>query len=252
LSPVILGKLLVLRGMAGHPAATAGNGSVLARAGVPARGQLGLLEQAPVPLLVTSLAGTVSACNEAAERLFGTTRDAVAGVSLRELAVGPETQKRVRDLLAAVARGRAWEGVLQVQARGGRRVVARFRCSALRNRAGSRIGAICVPLTVELGEATPSGAVAIGARIASARKQRGLTQEELAQRLGVTRRSVQTYESGRVVPYKRLPDIAAALEQPVSSFLPSEDSASSAGVGDAELRRVIREELADLFSVRDV
>jgi transcriptional regulator with XRE-family HTH domain len=44
----------------------------------------------------------------------------------------------------------------------------------------------------------------IGSRIAAARRQAGLTQRELAERLGITVRSVQNYESGAVVPYKHM------------------------------------------------
>ena len=44
----------------------------------------------------------------------------------------------------------------------------------------------------------------IGARIATARREVGLTQRELAERLGVTPRSIQNYESGAIVPYRHL------------------------------------------------
>lgn len=44
----------------------------------------------------------------------------------------------------------------------------------------------------------------IGARIAAARREAGLTQRALAARLGVTSRSIQNYESGTVIPYKHL------------------------------------------------
>lgn len=51
--------------------------------------------------------------------------------------------------------------------------------------------------------------VAIGGRIALARKQAGLTQGELAERIGVIPRSVQNYEAGRI-PWKLLDSIAEA------------------------------------------
>ena len=44
----------------------------------------------------------------------------------------------------------------------------------------------------------------VGGRIAAARRESGLTQRLLADRLGVTVRSVQNYESGAIVPYKHL------------------------------------------------
>jgi transcriptional regulator with XRE-family HTH domain len=49
---------------------------------------------------------------------------------------------------------------------------------------------------------------AIGGRIARARKESGLTQEELAGRMGVSARSIQGYEAGKVVPYRHLNQLA--------------------------------------------
>lgn len=52
-------------------------------------------------------------------------------------------------------------------------------------------------------------ASSVGQRIKQARREAGLTQAELAGRLGITQRSVQLYESGDVVPYRRLERIGA-------------------------------------------
>jgi HTH-type transcriptional regulator, cell division transcriptional repressor len=50
---------------------------------------------------------------------------------------------------------------------------------------------------------------AIGKRVAEARRRAGLTQKELAARIGVGQRAVQGWELGRSHPYRRL----AALER---------------------------------------
>lgn len=44
----------------------------------------------------------------------------------------------------------------------------------------------------------------VGARIAQARRESGLTQRELAHELGVTTRSLQNYEAGAIVPWRHL------------------------------------------------
>ena len=60
---------------------------------------------------------------------------------------------------------------------------------------------------------------AIGERIARARKESGLTQEDLAARVGVTPRSIQGYEAGKVVPYRHLPRLAEVTNRDVVWFL---------------------------------
>lgn len=66
----------------------------------------------------------------------------------------------------------------------------------------------------------------IGARIAEARRQAGLTQRELAERLGVTPRSIQNYESGAVVPYKHLRRIETLAHKRVGWILAGDGSES--------------------------
>lgn len=70
----------------------------------------------------------------------------------------------------------------------------------------------------------------IGARIATARHEAGLTQRELAHRLGVTTRSIQNYESGAVVPYRHLRRIETLARKRVGWILagdPSEDTVAA-------------------------
>jgi transcriptional regulator with XRE-family HTH domain len=59
----------------------------------------------------------------------------------------------------------------------------------------------------------------IGRRIARARKERGLTQEELAALIGVSPRSIQGYEAGSVVPYRRLAQLAAVCNRDLGWLL---------------------------------
>jgi transcriptional regulator with XRE-family HTH domain len=59
----------------------------------------------------------------------------------------------------------------------------------------------------------------IGARIAAARKEGGMTQEELANRIEVSPRSIQAYEAGEVIPYRYLRRLESVLGKDAAWFL---------------------------------
>jgi transcriptional regulator with XRE-family HTH domain len=59
----------------------------------------------------------------------------------------------------------------------------------------------------------------IGERIARARTEAGLTQEELAELIGVSTRSLQGYEAGAVKPYRHMAKLSSTLNRPVAWFL---------------------------------
>jgi transcriptional regulator with XRE-family HTH domain len=65
----------------------------------------------------------------------------------------------------------------------------------------------------------------IGWRIARARKESGLTQEELAALIGVSPRSIQGYEAGKVVPYRRLRRLAEVTSREPGWILEGEHAA---------------------------
>lgn len=65
--------------------------------------------------------------------------------------------------------------------------------------------------------------VEVGRRIVHARKELGLTQEELAELAGVSQRSMQAYETGEVVPYRKMREIAQVLEVSTSWLLHGEE-----------------------------
>lgn len=64
----------------------------------------------------------------------------------------------------------------------------------------------------------------IGERIAQARKESGgMTQEELAELLNVSKRSVQDYEAGTTVPWKYFQLLEEVFKRPLSWFLHGEE-----------------------------
>ena len=74
-------------------------------------------------------------------------------------------------------------------------------------------------------ETLPSFARAVGRRIATERRAAGLTQAQLAQRLGWPRDTLIHYEHGRrALTVTRLAAIGAALNVPPAAFLTHDDT----------------------------
>lgn len=78
----------------------------------------------------------------------------------------------------------------------------------------------------------------IGERIIQARRELGMKQVELAELLGVAERTMQAYESGEVVPYRRLKDLERVLNRPMAWFLHGEAAESQR---DAQLDELAAE-----------
>lgn len=69
--------------------------------------------------------------------------------------------------------------------------------------------------------------VALGERIAQARKARRITQTQLAEVLGVTQQTVHAYEAGRRrIPVSALPAVARTLALPLELLFGEEQKAS--------------------------
>ena len=88
----------------------------------------------------------------------------------------------------------------------------------------------------------------IGQKIKKARLERGLTQQELGNIIGVQKSAIAKYESGRVVNIKRstLQKIASALEIRPSELIFEESPKDTASLHvriltDHELMRAIKE-----------
>lgn len=63
----------------------------------------------------------------------------------------------------------------------------------------------------------------IGLQIKKARTERGLSQEELGEKIGVTWEMISRYENGRSNPAKHVEALSKALEKPVGYFYGQED-----------------------------
>jgi PAS domain S-box-containing protein len=207
--------------------------------------ELNLLDQVPLALVIATVDGRIRYWNKGAEELCGWQRRDVVRRPLAALAASLRVAGVLQEALEAVASGGLWEGRVSFRHRHGGVVATKARCSPLLNAGAGTIGVILVAV-----EASPArrgdegGGAHVGRRIAQARKEAGLTQQELADRVGVTRRSVQGYESGAIAPYRHLDRLAEVLGR-------SREWLVSDGTGDvpaelkAELRDLIREELLE-------
>ena len=87
----------------------------------------------------------------------------------------------------------------------------------------------------------------IGAKIAQARKEHGLTQEDFAKQLGVTVRSLQNYESGAVVPYRHFRQMELVTNKRSGWFLHTDQADGTAAVhAMSELREQMSSHFAQL------
>lgn len=90
---------------------------------------------------------------------------------------------------------------------------------------------------------TPTLAIEVGARLRKLRELRGLTQQQLADRLGAKKPRISRYESGNALPEaETLITLAEVLEVSIDELLlgrPS--SAGEDGVQDVRLRERVRE-----------
>jgi DNA-binding XRE family transcriptional regulator len=151
-----------------------------------------LLEHVPAAIVVSDALDRVVYCNRSARQLHAC---AAGGPLPPELAL-------------AVRKREQWEGEVRVAGR-------RFHCAVAPVRDGGEnlVATISVSLVHGPGREDPE-LRELGRRIARARAAARLTQQQLAERLGVTRRSVQGYEAGAVAPYRHLERLAEVLECP--------------------------------------
>jgi PAS domain S-box-containing protein len=91
-------------------------------------------------VIVTNLAGRVTAWNRAAERLYGWAAPEVVGRAITELTVGSDDQDVAEEIMQAIQTTGVWEGEFTVRARDGARFVAHVRDTLVRDRNGRPVG----------------------------------------------------------------------------------------------------------------
>lgn len=199
--------------------------------------EMRLLEQLPIATLITTNHGRVAFWNDSARALLGWSSEHMHRRNAAALCAQPTSVRALESALQRVDDEGGWEGVVDFRHKDGSVVACQLRCSALQNGRGERIGAIVVAFPAPAGTGS-GGAPLVGRRIAQARREAGLTQHQLADALGVSRRSVQGYESGAVAPYRHLRRLAEVLGHPSEWFI-----ADGSEPLLSELRTIVRDEL---------
>jgi transcriptional regulator with XRE-family HTH domain len=81
----------------------------------------------------------------------------------------------------------------------------------------------------------------LGERIRRARQERGLTQRELAEQLGITARSLQNYEAGTIVPWRHLGRIEVLTHRRAGWLLRDDETGGALEATIADLLRTMEQ-----------
>jgi PAS domain S-box-containing protein len=217
----------------------------------PYKLELSLLDQVPFAVVIATVDGKIGYWNKGAEALYGWSRRDVVRRPFRSLTASRRAAQALQEALEAVTSGGRWGGRISLRHRRGDVLLAELRCSPLQSPEDDTIGVIFVAVEAasSTGRRGSDENVHIGRRIARGRNEAGLTQQELADRIGVTRRSIQAYEAGSIVPYRHLEQLAEVLGQTREWLLSDQPPRRSLKglVADLEpdLRHLIREELLE-------
>lgn len=85
-----------------------------------------------------------------------------------------------------------------------------------------------------------------------ARKEKGLSQHEAADRLGVSRTVISSWETGRASPLlERLDDIAAVFEKPIAYFFPAVGSTRQTDIDFTEVANLMDNTVIGIEALRE-
>lgn len=85
-----------------------------------------------------------------------------------------------------------------------------------------------------------------------ARKEMGLSQHEMADRLGVSRTVISSWETGRASPLlERLDDIAQVLDKPIAYFFPAVGSSRQTDIDFSEVAGLMDDTVIGIEALRE-
>lgn len=85
----------------------------------------------------------------------------------------------------------------------------------------------------------------LGERLIATRKEQGMSQQEVADLIHVSSRSMQAYESDDVVPYRYLRELSEVLEKPMGWILHGDEAPEETG----ELKPILLDILKELQKI---
>ncbi|MEA2478891.1 MAG: hypothetical protein QOJ07_813 [Thermoleophilaceae bacterium] len=106
--------------------------------------QAKLLDQVDAAVVAVDLRGTITHFNEAAERLYGWTRDEALGTNVVEVVVADGEEDAARKIWASVQTGESWQGEFRVRRPDGESLVAWVLNAPIRDPDGAVAGYVGV------------------------------------------------------------------------------------------------------------
>jgi PAS domain S-box-containing protein len=182
---------------------TAGHGR--APQGAPSHAQV--LDQVDLAVIATDAEGVVTTWNSRAETLYGWSREEALGRHINDLTVPEQSRDTAEEILAALVRGKPWQGSFKLRRKDGSTFTAFVKDTPILAD-GGLVGVVGISIEIgdpELGNAVRAVVDGRGSdgrrpRTLSPRERevlamlaRGLTGEQIAARLVLSPETIRTH-----------------------------------------------------------
>jgi PAS domain S-box-containing protein len=181
------------------------SGRAHAPPGLPSHTQV--LDQVDLAVIATDADGIVTMWNSRAETLYGWSRDEAIGCHINDLTVPAQSRHTAQEVLAALGRGKPWQGSFRLRRKDGSLFTAFVKDSPILED-GRLLGVVGV--SIEIGDPELANAVraVVDGRRSDGRRPRtlsprerevlgllarGLTGEQIAERLVLSPETIRTH-----------------------------------------------------------
>jgi PAS domain S-box-containing protein len=166
-----------------------------------------VLDQVDLAVIATDADGIVTMWNSRAETLYGWSRDEAIGCHINDLTVPAQSRHTAQEVLAALGRGKPWQGSFRLRRKDGSLFTAFVKDSPILED-GRLLGVVGV--SIEIGDPELANAVraVVDGRRSDGRRPRtlsprerevlgllarGLTGEQIAERLVLSPETIRTH-----------------------------------------------------------